>query len=204
MNKIKMCRSLASWTSLSPLSSISEHRPGCAGSRSMGRAPNPKSTQSPSDLQYQKQKNDPSNAFDQQAEPAHKAEFSSLKNFWAQSRGHPFHFDPLNLLYLQDYFPLRHRIRISNFEERTVLPHHLTSFQQAYSGTEYSIRFDKPPAPLIIPNYGHVFQLSKCDMMLSQNLILYCITRSGSQCSKTLGTCTSEMRVANLRFHTIR
>ena len=61
-------------------SSISEYRPGCAVSRSMGRAPNPKSTQSPSDLQYQKQKKDPSNAFDQQAEPAHKAELSSLKN----------------------------------------------------------------------------------------------------------------------------
>jgi hypothetical protein len=100
---------------------------------------------------------------------------------------------PLDLLYLLDYFPLRHRIRVSNFEpvvrgssltERTVLPHLLDFLSTGlpwYSGTEYSICFDEPPAPLIIPNYGFIFRLSKCDMMLSQNLILYCITRSGSQ-----------------------
>jgi hypothetical protein len=77
----------------------------------MGRAPNPKSTQSPSDLQYQKQKKDPSNAFDQQAEPAHKAERTIVLS---KTLGHkvedtlsisPTH--PLNLLYLLDYFPVK-------------------------------------------------------------------------------------------------
>jgi hypothetical protein len=48
MNKIKFAGVWPLGPLLSPLSSISEHRPGYAGSRGMGRAPNPKSTQSPS------------------------------------------------------------------------------------------------------------------------------------------------------------